>query len=128
MNERHKNTTTVYIAGKSYVMSGEESEEYMHSVAIYLDRKIDELKQIQLHFNMDMITVLAALNLTDELFKERERCARLAKALAELEAQRDGEEAAQEDDEAVDMPAAAPYVGSSAMPVSGAGKKPRKKY
>jgi len=59
------------IFGKEYTIEGEDvSPDYMRKVAGYVDSKIGELSQSsQSSFD---IVVLAALNIADELFQERE--------------------------------------------------------
>ena len=37
--------TTVRIGGKEYTMSGNDSEEYIHRVAIYVDRKMSQVEE-----------------------------------------------------------------------------------
>lgn len=66
------NKTTIRIAGREYSLSGKEPEEYMHRVAIYVDRKIMELEHRYPNFSTNEIAVLAAINVTDELFKLRD--------------------------------------------------------
>lgn len=66
------NKTTVRIAGKEYPISGKESEEYIHRVAIYVDRKIQELERRYTTLSSSEIAVLAAINVTDELLKLRD--------------------------------------------------------
>jgi len=64
-----KTRTTVKICGKEYVMSGYESEEYIHRVAIYVDRKMSELKSQYVNLNPNTLSVLTAINVADDLLK-----------------------------------------------------------
>ncbi|NLG37658.1 MAG: cell division protein ZapA [Clostridiales bacterium] len=65
--------TVVRIGGQEYRLSGYESEEYMHRVAIYVDRKMNEIAKQFTDLSTTMIAVLAALNIADELIRERSR-------------------------------------------------------
>lgn len=64
-----KTRTVVKICGKEYTMAGFESEEYIHRVAIYVDRKMSELKSQYVNLNTSTLAVLAALNVADDLLK-----------------------------------------------------------
>lgn len=64
--------TTVRINRQEYVLAGDEPEEYMHEVAIYVDKKMSEISRKYDHLSTSMIAVLAAVNITDELLKERQ--------------------------------------------------------
>lgn len=69
-----KNMTKVLIDGQVYSLSGQESEEYIQKVALYINNKLDELKKSDNGQMMStrLLNVLLALNIADELFKERE--------------------------------------------------------
>ena len=64
-----KTRTRVKIGGKEYVMAGFESEEYIHRVAIYVDRKMTELKEQYVNLNPGTLSVLTAINVADDLLK-----------------------------------------------------------
>jgi cell division protein ZapA len=64
-----KTRTVVKICGKEYTMAGFESEEYIHRVAIYVDRKMSELKNQYVNLNPSTLAVLTALNVADDLLK-----------------------------------------------------------
>ncbi|MDF1618462.1 cell division protein ZapA [Petrocella sp. FN5] len=69
-----KNNTKVLINGNVYTLSGDESEEYIQRVALYINNKMDEIKHSdngQL-LNTRLLNVLLAINIADELFKERD--------------------------------------------------------
>ena len=65
--------TTVRINGHDYVLAGEEPEEYMHEVAIYVDKKMSEIHRKYDKLSTSMVAVLAAVNIADELLKERRK-------------------------------------------------------
>ena len=66
-----KTRTVVNIGGKEYAMAGAESEEYIHRVAIHVDRKMNELKQSYININAAELAVLTAVNIADEFIKLR---------------------------------------------------------
>lgn len=80
MDGEKKTTTTVYIAGQPYTLTSPQSEERIHRVALYVDQQMTKLRSA-LRYNERMVTVLAALNLADELFTEREKNAALREEL-----------------------------------------------
>jgi len=79
-----KTRTMVKICGKEYVMAGFESEEYIHRVAIYVDRKMSELKNQYVNLNPNTLSVLTAINVTDDLLKLQEQFDALSKDYAEM--------------------------------------------
>jgi cell division protein ZapA len=60
---------TVNIMGNEYTMVGRESEEYLQSVALYVDKKMRELHKKNGMLNNLMVAILTALNVADEYFK-----------------------------------------------------------
>lgn len=50
-------------------MAGFESEEYIHRVAIYVDRKMSEMKSQYVNLSSGTLSVLTAINLADDLLK-----------------------------------------------------------
>lgn len=66
-----KTRTIVNICGKEYAIAGVESEEYIHRVAIHVDRKMNELKNAYINLNTAEIAVLAAINIADDFIKMR---------------------------------------------------------
>ncbi len=69
----------VKIGGKEYVMAGFESEEYIHRVAIYVDRKMSELKAQYVNLNPGTLSVLTAINVADDLLKLQDQFDALSK-------------------------------------------------
>ena len=82
-----KNATRVTIGGKTYTLSGNESEEYLQEVAAYLNEKISQLRSDEDYRTvpMDMRNVLLQLNLADDYFKARSEIRRLQKLLDDRE-------------------------------------------
>jgi len=73
LSEMDKTRTIVNICGKEYVMAGFESEEYIHRVAIYVDRKMSELKSQYVSLNLSTLAVLTAVNIADDLLKLQDK-------------------------------------------------------
>ncbi len=76
--------TIVKIAGKEYTLVGMESEEYIHRVAIYVDRKMNEIEKRNNSLSTSMIAVLTALNIADEYLKLEDQYNRLKEKNASL--------------------------------------------
>ena len=74
-----KTRTMVKICGKEYMMAGFESEEYIHRVAIYVDRKMSELKSQYVNLNPNSLSVLTAINVADDLLKLQDQFDALSK-------------------------------------------------
>lgn len=66
-----ENRITVNICGEDYTLVAEEAPSYMQKVGNYVDLKLGELLQSAKVGRSDA-AVLTAINITDELFKERE--------------------------------------------------------
>jgi cell division protein ZapA len=82
-----KTRTMVKICGKEYVMAGFESEEYIHRVAIYVDRKMTELKGQYVNLNPSTLSVLTAINVADDLIKLQDQFDALNAEYQELSAE-----------------------------------------
>lgn len=63
------NRIKVEIYGKDYYIKGSASSDYIKKVATYVDEKMVELSNINASMSTTKIAVLAALNITDELFR-----------------------------------------------------------
>lgn len=82
-----KNDTKVTIGGKTYTLSGYESEGYLQEVAGYLNRKIAEIRDDKSLNDLpfDMRNILLQLNIADDYFKARDEVRILRKKAAEME-------------------------------------------
>ena len=67
-----KNKVSLKIAGKEYTIIGTESEEYMHKIGNYVDKRLSEIMRTSVRLNTAMASVLAAINVADDFFKARE--------------------------------------------------------
>ena len=63
------NRTKVKIYGRDYYVKGSASSDYIKEVAAYVDEKMTDLSSKNASLSMSKIAVLAALNITDELFR-----------------------------------------------------------
>jgi cell division protein ZapA len=68
-----KNATTVEIFGREYKIRGVADEQYMRTVAGYVDKKMREVSSGPSLPSHDRLAILAALNIADELFQERKQ-------------------------------------------------------
>ncbi|MBE7042953.1 MAG: cell division protein ZapA [Ruminococcaceae bacterium] len=75
MNEKQK--LEVRICGRDYTLVSEESPEYIHRVAFYVDQKMREVEQANPRLSISMAAVLTSLNIGDEFLKGREETSRL---------------------------------------------------
>jgi len=69
MNEY--NVLKVNIYGTEYPIRGTTNVEYIKQVAEYVDSKMREVNQSVAVVSTLKVAILAALNITDELFKEK---------------------------------------------------------
>ena len=65
------NVLKVNIYGNDYPIKGSTDVEYIRKVAKYVDTKMREVNKSVASESTLKIAILAALNITDELFKER---------------------------------------------------------
>ena len=64
-----KNKVEVRIAGNDYTLVGLESDEYIRKVAAYIDKKFNEIMQINNRLSTSMASILTAVNVADDFFK-----------------------------------------------------------
>ena len=75
-----ENRVTVSICGEEYTFVAEEAPSYMQKVGAYVGTKMDEMLTSAKVGRTDA-AVLAATNIADELFKEREASEALRRQL-----------------------------------------------
>ena len=78
--------TTVRIAGREYSIVTRDSEEYVHGVANWVDRRMRELNQAT-HLPGGQLAVLTAMNAADDMMKSREENRRLRRELEAAQAE-----------------------------------------
>ncbi|MBQ9646897.1 MAG: cell division protein ZapA [Oscillospiraceae bacterium] len=77
-----ENRVTVSICGEEYTLVAEEAPSYMQKVGGYVDAKLNELL-VSAKVGRTDAAVLTAVNIADELFKEREAAETLRAQLKE---------------------------------------------
>ena len=82
-----KQKTVVTVAGKEYTLVSSESPEYMNRVAAYVDRKLEEMSMAT-RLPTNMVAVLTALNMADELMKAHDENSRLRREIMALRAEK----------------------------------------
>lgn len=80
---RIKNDIEVIINKKKYMLSGYESDEYLQSVATYINGKYEEFKTMHAfnRLEQDMRNVLIQLNIADDYFKAKTKAEEFEKDL-----------------------------------------------
>jgi cell division protein ZapA len=66
-----KQSVKVNIFGEDYPIKGDADTDYIREVAGYVDRKMKEVSERLSNKLPLRVAVLAAMSITDELFKER---------------------------------------------------------
>ncbi len=66
-------TVQVEILGTKYVVRSEEDEAYIRELADYVAAKLEEFVSGRTGVPLQRLVILAALNIADELFRERAR-------------------------------------------------------
>nr|WP_122011678.1 cell division protein ZapA [Maliibacterium massiliense] len=79
--------TTVRIGGKEYTLSGNDTEEYIHRVAIYVDRKMAQIDEANNNLSTTMLAVLTSVNIADELLKIQSESEAMKEEFASLREQ-----------------------------------------
>jgi len=59
----------VKILGQSYSIKTDEDEEYIRSIARYVDEKLKEIYSVAPNANQGKAAIMAAFGIADELFK-----------------------------------------------------------
>lgn len=67
-----KNKVDVRICGMDYTLVGTESDEYIQRVALYVDKKMNEIMRCNSSLSTSMAAILSAVNVADDLHKASE--------------------------------------------------------
>ncbi|MGB8296086.1 MAG: cell division protein ZapA [Polyangia bacterium] len=78
-----KTPVAVQIAGQRFVLRGDEDERTTREMAAYVDGRIKELQKQTRAADTQSLAVLAALQITEELFQERRTVEELKKRIRE---------------------------------------------
>ncbi len=68
-----KSSEKVEIFGQEYKIRGAGDPQYIHKIAGYVDKKMREIAHSSGILSQSRIAILAALNIADELYQEREK-------------------------------------------------------
>jgi cell division protein ZapA len=68
-----KRAVVVHIAGQRYVVKSDADEAYIQSLAGYVNERIEEVQFSSRPVTAPSLAVLAALNIADDLFRERQQ-------------------------------------------------------
>lgn len=63
----------VELAGKKYTLKGDLNPDYMHNLARYVDKRLQEIKEFAPSADVTQTALLVALNLADEVFQMKEK-------------------------------------------------------
>lgn len=80
-------STKVDILDKSYTIRGDAKEEYIKTLANFVDRKMREIQAAAPVLTIDKVAILTAVNIADELFqmkREEKRIDKLLEQTAEV--------------------------------------------
>jgi cell division protein ZapA len=78
-----RRSVAVQIAGQRYVIRSDADETYVNALARHVDEKISELRQSTRTVSTHHVVILAALNIADDLFRERQEALELKKKVRE---------------------------------------------
>jgi len=76
-------STEVYILGQRYTIKGDAPEEYIKELASYVDGKLKEVHSASPNITPVKASILAALDIADELFRLKNEQEDLTKAIEE---------------------------------------------
>jgi len=76
-------STEVYILGQKYTIKGDAPEEYIREIASYVDKKLKEVHNSIPNITPVKASILAALDIADELFKLRSEQEVITKTIEE---------------------------------------------
>ncbi len=76
-------STEVYILGQKYTIKGDAPEEYIKELATFVDKKLKEIYSVSPNITPVKASILAALDIADELFRLRNEQEELAKHIEE---------------------------------------------
>ncbi|MBS7262613.1 MAG: cell division protein ZapA [Eubacteriales bacterium] len=80
--------TVVKIGGREYTMVGDKPEEYIHRVAIFVDKKMQEIEDGGTgNMSTTMLAVLTAVNIADEYLSHADETEELKAKIDELSAE-----------------------------------------
>ncbi len=79
----NSNKTVIRLLGIDYPVAYNDSEERVQQIGFYVDKQFNEVKLRNSKLSTTMIATLAAINIADDLFKQREENANLISQTSE---------------------------------------------
>jgi cell division protein ZapA len=76
-------STEVYILGQKYTIKGDAPEEYIQELAAYVDKKLKDVHNSVPNITPVKASILAALDLADELFQLKNQQEEVARHIEE---------------------------------------------
>jgi len=76
-------STEVYILGQKYTIKGDAPEEYIQELAAYVDKKLKDVHNSIPNITPVKASILAALDLADELFQLKNQQEEVARHIEE---------------------------------------------
>lgn len=67
-----KNRVVLKISGMEYSIKGHGTEEYLHRLGLYVDKKMTEILRNNNRLSTHMAAILTALNVADEMMKTKD--------------------------------------------------------
>ncbi len=68
-----KQPVVVHIAGQRYVVRTDADEAYVQSLAGFVNDQIVDIQKTSKPVSLQSVAILAALNIADDLFRERQK-------------------------------------------------------
>ncbi|OCL26817.1 hypothetical protein U472_04800 [Orenia metallireducens] len=84
-NSSNKSEVKVEILGEEYKIKGDESPEYIKSIALFVDEHMKEIQEYAPSISRNRIIILGVMNLADKLYKVQEMNGKLKEDNTKLE-------------------------------------------
>jgi len=81
--QRGNGVTRVEICDRVYAVTGAIDGDYLERLSVYVDGKMREIQESSQTVDTVKVAVMAALNIADELFQQRDRTERVEAAIAD---------------------------------------------
>ena len=81
--QRENEVRRVEICDRIYAVTGAIDGDYLERLSVYVDGKMREIQDSSRTVDTVKVAVMAALNIADELFQQRDRAERADAALAD---------------------------------------------
>ena len=78
-----KRSIVVHVGGQRYFVKSDADEEYLQQLAAHVDERLKEVQSTSKPASSQSLTILAALNIADELLQERKKGQELRQRIKE---------------------------------------------